>query len=127
MSGAEKNIWEQAFERGLARGREEGAADEKSAGVWHIPEIRPKHTESIIAVMKPYNWGSRRYCRKNGLKYVRVSGVFLNGDELAIELGDDPGEYSDLVIVDARHAVEWDNVVLWTSAELPEWFDMREE
>lgn len=118
--------WDEAFNRGVAVGRKEGAEDEKNAGIWHIPDIRLKHQEAILTLMKPYNWSTRRFCRKYGLKYVRILGVYLSGEAIAAEFGEDPGECPDAVVVDSRNAVEWGLVALWTSAELPEWFSLME-
>ena len=129
MSGSDRDYgwYDQAWERGYQQGIQDGAKKEKNAGVWHIPGIIPEHTEPILAVVEPYDRGSRRYCRKNGLKYVRISGVYLSGDALAADFGDDPGEWADQVVVDPRHTVPWNSVVLWMSAELPEWFSMTED
>ena len=117
-----------ANERGYQQGYRYGAEDERKAGEWHIPAVRPKHGENIIAVVLPYSWRTRRYCRKNGLKYLKVSGVFASGDGLAADIGDDPGEWTDMFLPDAHTMLTWDWAVkLWISAELPEWFDMRED
>lgn len=123
---------DEVSERSYQQGLRHGAAKEKEAGHWNIPEAKPEHLEYILAVAEPYDRKSRRYCRRHGLKYCRIDGLFIDGERVTSFFTDEEredwdGAYPDCILVNEKMAVGWGNVVLWLSAGLPEWFSMKRE
>lgn len=123
----EMSVFDQAFDRGYKQGYRHGAADEKNADAWHVPEITPKHEEMVQVLVRPYSWKSARWCRKRKINWIQINGIFLSGEELAKDMAgpDDDlveNEVPDVVLISKHDAVDWSLVLLWTSAEVPEWF-----
>lgn len=123
----------EAYDRGYDDGFRRGAESEKKAGLWHVPEARPQHDEWIVALAKPYDRKTQRYCKKHGISFLRIEGLYIDGETIrryiSAEESDeyDEEEFPDAILVSKRTAVAWENVILWISAELPEGFALTED
>ena len=125
------NRMQEAYDRGYAEGFRRGAESEKNAGIWNLPEVKPKHEEIIVAIARPYNRKTRSYCKKHGLSYCRVEGMFLDGNTIKSffteeKLGGCDDDFPDAILITKHKAVAFENVVLWISNELPEGFPLTE-
>ena len=118
----------ESYEQGYADGMRDGAGKNRNAAPWNLPDARPKHMELIGAVVTPYDRKTARYCRKRGLRYCKVDGMYLDGAVLGAEYENEDGEeIPDMILVSPRDAVVWENAVLWISEKFPEGFSLTEE
>lgn len=127
FGGESLNVFKASFDRGYKQGYQHGAEAEKNAENWHVPEVTPKHGEMVQVLIQPYNRRTIRMCRKRKINWIQTNGVFLAGEEMRRDLtdaGDDleEDEVPDMLLVSKHQAVEWGAVLLWMSAEVPEWF-----
>lgn len=126
--GESLSVFDQAYERGYKQGYRHGATDEKNAEIWHLPQVPPEDGELVQVIHLPYNWRTRRLCRKRKIQWLMTNGIFLSGRKLWEDNHEpdepwDEEEWNDWILISPRKAVAWkDAVLLWHSAEVPEWF-----
>ncbi len=130
-----ENKWsfvDDARESGYQQGYRHGVEDQKNAALWNLPEVRPNHLEEIMAYVLPWNWRTRRMCRRMGIKWLRVNGIFLDGEAMLHEVEDSAWGFvtnnaPDFLMIGKRSALVWDDVKLWQTAEPPAWMKEEEE
>lgn len=125
--------YDRVYQRAYQKGYEDGAEDNKIVSPWNISKNKPKHEEIIVALVKPYDWRTKRFCKKHGLKYCRVEGMFIDGEVVTSYFCEEEREdwknpeYPSAILLSQHKAVEWDHAVIWLSAELPEGFETKAE
>ena len=128
MNENDMSAFDQAFDCGYKQGYRHGAADEKRAEIWHLPQVPPADGELVQAAVLPYNWRTRRRCRRNGIRWIMTNGIFLSGrvvweDNHEPDEAWDEEEWPDALIITPKVVIGWkDAVLLWHSAEVPKWF-----
>ena len=126
--GESLSVFDQAFERGYKQGYRHGATDEKNAEIWHLPQVPPEDGELVQVIHLPYNWRTRRLCRKRKIQWLMTNGIFLSGRKLWEDNHEpdepwDEEEWPDALIISSKIVIGWKGaVLLWHSAEVPEWF-----
>lgn len=122
---------DEAFERGYNQGYKHGMEDKVSLKGWNIPCLHPKHGESIIVLVKPYNKKTEKYCKKNNTKWLKYNSIYIDGKKLyeACDTKDPYSEekYPNMALFNTNEGVVWDSVELWCSVEIPEWFLIKNE
>ena len=105
-------------------------SDKPKLANWNLPEAKPNEEEVVCAVVEPYDRKTARRCRKLGISWFTITGVFMGRDTVRKILGigaETPAEeIPDLLFISGKEAVDWDYVRLWLSEEVPEWFLERE-
>lgn len=126
--GESLSVFDQAFERGYKQGYRHGATDEKNAEIWHLPQVSPEDGELVQVIHLPCNWWTRRMCKRRGIQWLMTNGIFLSGKKLWEDNHEpdepwDVEEWPDALIISPKMVIGWkDAVLLWHSAEVPEWF-----
>lgn len=130
MNGSGKSRIDEAWERGYACGLRDGLNDRPKLANWNLPETKPNEDEVVCAVVEPYDRKTERRCRKMGVSWFAITGVFMGRDTVRKISGigaEVPSEeIPDLLFISKREAVDWGYVRLWLSEEVPEWFLERE-
>lgn len=120
-----------AFNRGYNQGYRHGAEFQKQLKEWYLPVVLPKHLESIVILVKPYDKKTLKYCKKNNVQWIKYNGIFLDGETIYNECDTNDSytkeKYPDMVLFSTKEGLTWDMVSLWTSVEVPEWFFKQEE
>lgn len=124
----EMRVLDEAFERGYNQGYRHGVEDQKNEAIWNLPEAIPQDGELVQVIHLPYNWRTRRLCRKRKIQWLMTNGIFLSGRKLWEDNHEpdepwDEEEWPDALIISPKMVIGWkDAVLLWHSAEVPEWF-----
>lgn len=119
--------YDQAWDKGYAKGFSDGAEKAQRSGNWNLPEAKPNDGEMVQVLVLPYNRKTVRMCRKRKINWIYTNGVFLSGEELKKDVMDsdddlEEGEIPDMLLISKHEAVDWNLILLWMSAEVPEWF-----
>lgn len=129
-SGSSKSRIDESFERGYAQGYRHGIADRPKLANWNLPETKPNEEEVVCAVVVPYDRKTACRCRRLGISWFPITGVFMGRETVRKTCGIgaeiDSDEIPDLLFISKKDAVCWDNVRLWLSEEVPEWFLEKE-
>ena len=124
-----RNKWyDEIWDRGYTKGLEDGAAEQRRAGGWNVPYLKPEDGEPILAMVRPFNRKLRRLCKKNKLRFLQLEGFFIK-KETVMEAygGDDPDLYDDILLINKRDCADWSDVELWISLKLPDGFKVTED
>ena len=120
----------EAFERGHKMGLMEGATKNKNISPWNLPVIKPRDCEEIVAIVRPFNWGSKRLANKAGMKYVMLTGAFVDAsmvlDEPILDVNGEELDF-DAVVYGRKKSLPWAAVVAWLSINPPDWMYKEEE
>lgn len=123
---------DEAFDRGRKMGLMEGATKNKNLAPWNLPATRPKDGEDIFAIVKPFDWKSRRMAKKHGLDYVMLTGFFVDANEIMKDedpICDEDGNELDfdVVVISKKKCIDWSIVAAWMSVTPPDWIYHKEE
>ena len=117
---------DEAFERGYNQGYKHGLEDKIAIKEWNLPIVFPKHNESIIVLVKPYNKKTQKYCIKNNVQWLKYNAIYIDGKTLYnLCETDEPyseEKYPNMALFNTKEGIIWDSVELWTSVEIPDWF-----
>lgn len=122
---------DEAYNRGYNQGYEHALRDKERLKEWNPPEKFPQHLESIIVLVKPYNKKTIKYCKKNNVNWIKYNAVYLDGKTLYKDCNiNEPYSkelYPNMALFTEKEGITWDQVLLWTSVEIPKWFLNQEE
>lgn len=117
---------DEAYNRGYEKGYQHALEDKQQLKEWNSPIIIPKHLESIIILVRPYNKKTIKYCKKNNVQWIKYNAVYIDGQELYKECNtNEPYSaeaFPNMALFTEKEGIVWDQVLLWTSVEIPEWF-----
>lgn len=117
---------DEAYNRGYNQGYQHALEDKKQLKEWNSPIITPQHLESIIILVKPYNKKTIKYCKKNNIQWLKYNAVYMDGKILYKECNTtepySAETFPNIALFNQKEGVIWDQVLLWTSVEIPEWF-----
>ena len=115
---------DEAYDRGYQRGFADGAEKNQNAAPWNLPDVKPKDGEDILAIVRPFDWRSRRQVEKSGVDCVAVFGWF--SEEKTVDLGGFITNTPDQICLEERKdAILWSEVWYWLPVTIPK--HMQEE